>query len=329
MSKSLKNILMTTVILLICFYVGFFIFSALYYSFLSLMNLVDGGVQEFQQIFWWLLVGLSLSLLATLCAWPFSLSILTLIEQNRGRKRTHWSQYALKFMGSLPLVLFVFLFVEVIGQEVFGLLESFWIQSFASSNFVTQALAFALTLLLYPLTILPFFGGDTTIDQFFRQMLAAVIEFAEVGLVSSVVVLGLVIFILPQMVLRMERYLKEDANLRSLEVIQSIGGTHWESIYMTVLQSMKEHFNLIVLRFTRICFFEGLLTLSLLSFFFRLSNEYQSYWGSTLSSVFITESLQVPLSISRLSGLAGLLALCYFIFVRLEVVLVRNMEKRK
>lgn len=318
MSQLLKNGILIFITGLISAYLLLFLSSYLVNTFLALEFLKTGSFAELGTLLWLVLVGLSLSLLASLCAWPFSLSIATMIEQNKSRQHIDYINYALKFLASMPLVFYAYLFLEVVGADVFRILESFWVESFASSNLLTQVLAFALTLLLYPLTIIPWLLEPVSVDVFFQKMLVAVIDFAEVGLVSSVVVCGLIIYILPQMVLRMLKYLQRDQNLIKHEVIQSIGGTRWESIYMTVLQSMREHFNIIILRFTRVCFFEGLITFSLLSFFFKTQESLESHWGATLSSLFIGESLVWEPGTEKLRFFSGALILVYVVFIGVE-----------
>ena len=299
-------------------YICVFFSSHVFYVIWGLsVSLPDVAIRA-SQLIWLSLVGLSFGLLATLCAWPFALSLSTLIEQNRDHRTTQWLITAIRFFASLPLVLFAYLYLEVVGAKVFGVLQVFWVDSFASSNIFTQALAFSLTLVLYPLSLVPGVLPQMTVDIFFKKMLLAVIGFAEVGLVSSVVVLGLTLFVIPQMVLRMLKYLEEDKSRRHHEVIQSLGGTRWESIYMTLLQSMKEHFNIIVAQLTRLCFFEGLVTLSLLSFFAVSDPLAIDQWGASLSALFVSESMNWTASLDKLTLVAAVLSVQYLLFFILE-----------
>ncbi len=290
----------------------------LYSLFLGALNF------NIQKLFLWISVGLSVSLLASLCSWPFALSLATLIEHNRERRIVRHILKLLKYYSTLPLILFVYIYVEVIGDSGFLTIQNQWDQIFSSSNFVTQALAFAITLILYPLTILPFFDSKLTIDVFFKTSLESVIDFAQAGLVAFVVVLGLFIYILPKMVLYMERNLKNEKSLKSFEIIKSVGGTPWESIQMTVMQSMKNSFNSILIHFTRVCFFEGLITYSLLHFFMFDNNPHHEQWGASLSSIFISTSLDPNRVVHQLMALCGVLLITYFLFILVEIFLKKK-----
>lgn len=263
-------------------------------------------------------MGLSLSLLTCLCAWPVALAIATLMEHFKGNKAVVRLNRFLKVIESLPLIVFAFLYIEVVGFYSYGWFEKFWGEFFTTSHFLTKGIAFALTILLYPFSLLPFFESQPNIDLFYQKILTLVAEFAEVGLVTSVIVFGLMVYIIPKMILRMNFYLNSKNNSRAPEVIQSIGGTHWESVYMTVIQSMKVHFNLIILRFTRICFFEALITYTVLNSFFSGKDTSTFHWGTTISAMFVVQAMEPKVSLDPLCIIAGLLSICYIIFVGLE-----------
>ena len=219
------------------------------------------------------------------------------------------------FLASLPLVLVVYIFVEVLGIEVFSVFRDFWMDTFGSHNFFTRSLAFTLTILFYPFSTLLF--GEMSTDVFFQKMLHFVNDFAQVGLFSSILIFGLTIFIIPKMFLTMNQCLEEDKSLRRLEIIQSIGGTQWQSVSVTLLQSMREHFNRILVRFVRICFFESLIVFSLLNFFFS-KDQKDPYLGSTLASRFVFESLKPIESPFFLLAMGGFLSFGYFLLLAIE-----------
>ncbi len=279
---------------------------------------------DFRKIFLWVSVGLSVSLLASLSSWPFALSFATLMEHRKKGRLIRAIRVFLKYYSSLPLVLFVYIYVEVIGEPGFLALQNQWTYFFSSSNFLTQSVAFAITLLLYPLTILPFFDADLSVDSFFQSTLERVIDFAQAGLVAVVVVLGLFLYILPKMILFMEKTLKGEESLKSFEIIKSLGGTSWESIHMTVMQSMKNRFNSILIHFTRVCFFEGLITYSLLHFFMFNHRPHHEQWGASLSSLFISFSIKRPLEEAFLWKIAGVLLVCYLAFTYVEMKFIKK-----
>lgn len=314
------------VALFVLLYLASFFGASLVYLFSGIRFIFSGHQEILKPVFLWTSVGLSLSLLATLTCWPFALSAATLIEHNRSRWITPYILRSLSYFSTLPLIVFIYVYIEVVGVEGFDWLKEQWIVFFASPNFLTKSVAFALTLLLYPLTAFPFLLDRISVDQFFKNMLSGVIEFAEVGLVALVVVAGLYLYILPKMILHMRRQLKQDENLRSFEIIQSLGGTSWESIHLTVMQSMRNRFNSIVTYFTRICFFEGLITYSLLYYFVLEDGTFESHWGASLSSIFIFGSLDPGQRLSFLLAIAGFMVLCYLLFMRIESLFRRKSE---
>ena len=316
---KLSQLIKPLLVILAGSYLAVISWAGLFYIFSGLRIFANHEWLNFRLFIFWVSVGLSVSLLASLACWPFALSTATLLEHNKKRRLTPWVLRFLSYSSTLPLVIFCFVYVEVLGEKGFQAIESFWIDLFASPNIFTQVLAFGLTIILYPLTALPFFSENPSVDLFYQKMLAAVIEFAEVGLVTSAMVLGLFLYILPKMVLHMRQQLREDQALRSFEIIKSLGGTPWESIHLTVLQSMKTRFNGIITYFTRICFFEGLISYSLLYFFLSPGSASESFhWSSSLSSLFVSSSLNSERSESILLATSGGLVVCFFLFMFLE-----------
>ncbi len=308
------KILGLLVFLLVTIYLTFFVGTSALYIFVFVRDQLGQPLLPWRNLFGWFTVGISLALLSSLAAWPFALSLSTLLEHNKSRPLANIFLRILSYLASLPLVLFVFAYLAIIGHRGFYTIKSVWVFLFATENFFTEAIAFALTLLLYPLTGLPGAGEQPTIDLFFRRMLDGVVEFAEVGLVATVVAAGLFLFVLPKMVLCIRKLLLEDHNLRSTEIIKSLGGTPWESIHLTVMQSMKTRFNEIILYFTKLCFFEGLVTFALLNAFFFAGDSDQYHWSSSLSSVFVRQSLLPTKNLDQLLSISGFLLLTYFLF---------------
>jgi len=262
-------------------------------------------------------LGLVLALLASLLAWPLALSIAILFEQNKSSRFVQGLKAAARFLATLPLLFFVYLYVEVIGSGVFLFLEEFWTSYLTPSHIMTQTLAFALTLLLYPLRVLPGVGVSLTIDEFFRQMLLNVVEFSEVGLAVSLLTLGLVFYILPRMVVSLLTEIKNSNSHLSFEVIQSLGGSRWEGTQMTVLQLMRQKAIWTLAYFTRLCFFEGLITYTLLHFFLFKSGHMAV--GQTLSARYLHESFSLtPPTLNGLLLLAGVLFMLFLILFGLE-----------
>jgi hypothetical protein len=299
-------------------YILGFVSSYLYFMGVALFELLNNQDLSIQTLISWVSVGLSLSLLSVLTAWPFALAVATLIEHNKARPLARFCLGFASYLASLPLILFVFVYVQIVGEKGFLAVKSFWLFLFASSNFFTQALSFGLTLLLYPITMIPGVGEGLSIAVFYDRILSTVFEFAEVGLVASVIAMGLFLYVVPKMVLHMRQQLRKDENLRSFQIIKSIGGTPWESIHLTVMQSMKAQFNSIIVDFTRKCFFEGLITFTLLRVFFINDNQPEFHWSSTLSAVFLWTSLFEEPSSSLLRLTAGTLCLSYLLFIFLE-----------
>lgn len=262
-------------------------------------------------------LGLALALMASLLAWPLALSVVILFEQNKSSRSVRAFKASARFLATLPLLFFIYLYIEVIGSGVFSFLEEFWTSYLTPNHIMTQVLAFALTLLLYPLRVFPGFGASLTIDEFFRQMLLTVVEFSELGLAVSLLTLGLVFYILPRMVVSMMAEIKDSNNHLSFEVVQSLGGSRWEGTQMTVLQLMRQKSIWILTYFTRICFFEGLIIYSLLHFFLFKSGHMAM--GQTLASRYIHDSLSLaPSTLKGLLTIAGVLFVLFLTFFSLE-----------
>ena len=150
-------------------------------------------------------------------------------------------------------------------------------------------------------------------------MLKIVIEFFQFGLLSSTLIFALTIFIVPKMVMTMHQCLMKNRDIRGLEVVQSVGGTRWESVSITMIQFMRDHFNMILIRFIRICFFESLIVFSVLRFFFSFDISHGDHWGSTLTSNFVFESLKSgENNYDFLLILAGFLGFCYLLLIIIE-----------
>ena len=320
-SKIFRRILFSVTLCLVGLYFFVFLASHLLYGFAAL---IFGGPWLIQLVSW-TVIGLVFSLLSSLCAWPISLCLVTLLRQNQSRPFMAQILRPVYFLASLPLVLVVYIFAEVFGIEVFSVFRDFWMDIFGSHNFFTRSLAFTLTILFYPFSTLLF--GKMNTDVFFQKMLDLVNDFAQVGLFSSVLIFGLTIFIIPKMFLTMNQCLEEDKSLRRLDTIQSIGGTKWQSVSITLLQSMREHFNRILAHFVRICFFEGLIVFFLLNFFFSKGQK-DPFLGSTLASRFVFESLKPMENPLFLLALGGFLSFCYFLLLAIEKYYSKDLLQR-
>ncbi len=315
MPRLYKKILGFFVLVLIISYFSIFAGTAFFYLLVFFRDLFNHSSLPLKSIIGWFTVGVSLALLASLLVWPFALAISTLLEHNKTRRFSKFFLQVMSYLGSLPLVVFVFTYISLVGSRGFIAIKKVWVILFASPNFFTEAIAFSLTLLLYPLTAIPGVGDESSIDVFYKNMLSTVIEFGEVGLVATVVGVGLFLYILPKMVIHMRKQLMDDVNTRSTEIIKSLGGTPWESVHLTVMQAMKSRFNDIILHFTQICFFEGLITFALLQAFFLNTREQSFQWSASLSSVFLAESLKTPVNFDHLLSLSGALLFVYMIFI--------------
>lgn len=312
--------------LMVAFYLALYLVGSSLYLFSFFQDIAFVHSFPLKHLLGWFTVGISLALLSSLTVWPFSLAIATLLEHNKSRTLANYFLKLISYLASLPLVLFVFAYLTIFGSRGFLLIKKFWFFLFASENFFTQAIAFALTLLLYPLSLLQGASSQPTIDSFYHRMLSGVIEFAEVGLVATVVALGLFLYLLPKMVLHMRKILQQDEQLRSFEIIKSLGGTPWESVHLTVMQSMKTKFNDIILVFTQKSFFEGLITFSLLNAFFAKSSDL--HWSSSLSSIYVRESLLGEGNLNKLLALSGFLLLSYLLLTWVAA-LQKNIGREK
>jgi hypothetical protein len=286
----------------------------------SVLIILSQSLALIKDLILYSLVGLSFSILASLSAWPFALTFSTLILHKKDRPVFKFVQNVSYLLSTIPLLVFSYVIIEVLGKNSLFGLNNFTFDILSTSNLITQTLAFALTLLLYPLTILPFFYGQTSVDLFFQEMLNAVIKFAELGFISFVIIFSLFLYILPRMIVKMFYYLQKDQNIKNYEIIQSLGGTQWESLYITSLHAMKSNFSILILHFTKVCFFEGLITFSLINYY--LIN-YQNNWGQTLGSLYVEEALN-NLNLDNLLLISGFLILIFSVFLIVEIYISKK-----
>jgi hypothetical protein len=259
------------------------------------------------------LVGAAVGLLSTLLAWPLAISVVIFIQLNLKWRPTQWILLFFEYMSRLPLIFFVFVYLTLIGWQTFHALDRFWFDVLASPNFFTQSIAFGLTLLLYPMSVLPFLWNHLTIDEFYTKMLGGVIDFAEVGFVISLLSLSLGFYILPKMVISMMEELRLGKTDLSAEVIQSLGGSRWESTRISVLQRLGQSFYTLVNRMTRCCFFEGLISFVVLNHLIYKSHLGSTAWADTLTYVFLKQAMNMPIHKPEILVL-GLVMLVVYIF---------------
>ena len=326
MNWIFKKFFLIMILLLVGIYFLLFTACYLFYGF-SFFNFNGFPFREFLN---WTSAGLCFSFLASLCSWPLSLSLVTLLRRYQFHYLSRRVFVFIHFSASLPLVLFLYIFLEVLGPEFFSNFRDFWINNLASDNFLTKTLAFVITVFFYPISSLSFFSELRTTDIFFNKILTIIIEFLQISLPGLILVFILVIFIIPKMVITMHQCLMKNRDIRGLEVVQSVGGTWWESVSITMIQSMKDHFNMILTRFVRICFFESLIAFSVLKIFFSFDESQKGEWGSTLTSHFVFESLKSNgNNHDFLLVLAGALGFCYLFLMFIERYYSKPLLKEK
>ena len=306
--------------------------EAIFSSFLPVISFTGFQFLSFDDFPWtslllWTFQGLIVSLMACFCAWPFSLSLVSLLRQYNSNPLTGRVFKFIHFSASLPLILFVCVFMEVLGPDIFILFKDFLMDQLARENLLTKAIAFVLTIFLFPIFQLfsPSETGEP--DLFFRETLVGVIDFFQMTLLGGILVFILTVFLIPRMTVTMEKSLLKNREISGFEVIQSLGGSHWESVSIAMLQFVKDHSKMILARFVRICFFESLITFSILKFFLSFK---KGPWGSTLSERFIFESLKVTENHgSSLLVLAGYLVFVYLFILQIETYYSKSLFKDK
>ena len=275
----------------------------------------------------WAFQGLIVSLMAGFCAWPFSLSLVSLLRQYNSDSLAGMAFKFIHFSASLPLILFICLFMEVLGPDIFILVKDFLVETLVRENLLTRAIAFILTIFFFPISQLLSFSETREPDVFFNEMLMGVIDFFQMALLAGVLIFILTVFLIPKMTVTMHQSLMRNRDISGFEVVQSLGGSHWESVSISMLQFMKDHSKMILIRFVRICFFESLITFSVLKFFLSFKKE---LWGSTLSERFIFESLRMTEDNSpSLLVLAGCLAFIYLFILQIENYYSKPLLKNK
>ena len=141
MNRIFKKLFPVTLLFFVGIYFLAFIFNYFFYAF---SFFISNGF-FFTEILDWILTGLCFSFLASLCAWPFSLSLVILLRRHQSHLLSRGIFRLIRFSASLPLVLFLYIFVEVVGPEIFIVFRDFWTDTLASGNALTKSLAFILT----------------------------------------------------------------------------------------------------------------------------------------------------------------------------------------
>ena len=297
------------------------------YIFALIQNFIAGGgivsQIEFRLIMRWTIVGVVISSLSVLLAWPCAIATAVVLEQ----EESYWVRLAQKFiswLASLPLIVYAYVFVQFMAVDILGSVKGFWLESFASVNWVTQLLAFAGTIFLYPLLLFIPNTDGVTIDQFFRGSLKAILNFGEQGLTVTLLCFGLTFVILPRMIFEIQKMIRGNKDLQSLEIVRSLGGTIWESMHITLIHSMKSRFSLIFVRFVRYSFFEGIVVFLLVGYTLSDQNITGSTVGTTISSVVVREYIGLELSWPDLLSFGGWLLLLHIAFVRLESYIAKR-----
>ncbi len=70
----------------------------------------------------------------------------------------------------------------------------------------------------------------------------------------------------------------------------ALGATHWESMHLTMLNSLSPQFAYAFIKTMRLAFFEGLTVFFIILYFFNQQNPYSSFWGHNYVS-YIAESI--------------------------------------
>lgn len=284
----------------------------LFFVFLNLVLIIlwDSSVFPLdRRSFWLIAVGLSDAFLACLLSWPVALSIVSFLQQVRSTRFYKWVRKVVQFLATLPLVVFGFIFVEVVGELLLQGMETIWARTFQQSSELSQSLAFAITLLIQPLRR---FFSDSTVHETFLEVEKTLLNLTEIGILSSTLVFVLILYILPQMILLMMDDLDAQDQQTSAEQVRALGGSAWESVRLSVLQQLKLRFWNWVFKLSRLCFFEGLITWSVLNAFFGLNIEGLQHWGGTLTSFAVLQAVQGE-QVSNLQSL-GFALLVIFIF---------------
>lgn len=299
------------------------------YLYALIQNFIEGhGVSshvEFRSILKWTIVGIVISSFSVFLAWPCAMATAVVLEQ----EDSYWVSLAQKFiswLASLPLIVYVYVFIQFMAVDILSSFKGFWLESFASVNWVTQLLAFAGTILLYPLLLFVPNTDGVTIDQFFRATLKTVLNFGELGLTVTLLCIGLTFVILPRMVFEMQKMIRGNKDLQSLEIVRSLGGTAWESTHITLIHSMKSRFSLIFFRFVRHSFFEGIIVFLLLGYVFADQNIFDDIIGATISSIVVQEYMSLNLSWTDLLSMGGWLLFLHIGFVQAEKYLLKGSQ---
>ncbi|MCJ8275715.1 MAG: hypothetical protein MJK18_02650 [Bdellovibrionales bacterium] len=303
--------------------VTLFIALFFYGTYLVLLgeNLIKGvglvSAVSLGNILYWTITGLLISAVAAALTWPWALATAVVLELEKGV----WPKWAKRFvtwLAKVPLIVYAYVYLQYMAANMLVSFKALWLESFASQNGVTQLLAFASTLFLYPLLI---FVPDTqgiTMDQFYRSSLNTVINLGEVGLTLAIICLGLIFAMMPRMIFEMQRMLRKSDDLQSLEVVRSMGGTLWESLRVTIIHSMRSRFVYILIRYIRFGFFEGLIVFVLLKYMFINDNLMESFFGSTMSSYGVRQFLAMRWNWSDLMALGGWLLIIHLSILKAE-----------
>ena len=240
--------------LIVLFFLGNLFFSAIYHLF------GDGEWLDvfFQNHFLRLsFTGLAFAFLAALVAWPFALATAVVLAQD---SQHLWAGFAVRFfrfLAYLPSLVYGFVFCWALGPALTTNLKKAWVGFFSTENFITELIAFTVTLVGYPLTIFSSWGEGLTVDIFYVTIKEGIVHLAVDAYSAFVIILSLTFFLVPLFTVALYRIIQRTQNDQYILATRALGATEWESLHITMIHIIRTHFRGVFLFGVAKAFVEG------------------------------------------------------------------------
>ncbi|MCB0379131.1 MAG: hypothetical protein KDD33_11630 [Bdellovibrionales bacterium] len=273
---------------------------------------------ELLQFLGWAGMGLLISVIATIAAWPVALSSAVVLSQAEQVWWGRWAQRLISFYSKIPLVVLAFIFLRFFVDSIFFSLGWVLHQSFASSNMFTEGVAFAVTTVLAPAFYLFSSDPKQLTQTVYESGLNAVVNVGELAFVVIILSIALLFYLVPRMILNMQDLLMREGHRRSLEVAKSLGAGPWQSLHLTMIHYMRPNFNLIFVRYIRLAFFEGLMVFFVYKKISTMEAFADSRWGEALTAIVVEKLASGSIQQSEWLVLGSLLLAIHLVLLAME-----------
>lgn len=274
------------------------------------------------------LSGLLFSALAALLAWPFALTTALVLVNERGRR---WAEFLIRYFRGLafvPTLIYGYVFCSYFGPFVQDHLFNVWVDLFDPQSLTSQWLAFAGTVLLYPLSwllsVTGFLHGNDggsagplawSVEQLYLANLNGLSELAVESFSSLVIVFFLAFLLTPIYIILIYQTLASSEIQQTRMTVLSLGASPWETLRISGRQHLRRQLSGLFSFGLARAFFEGVGIFVVLNYFFLNGNYDRFFWAETFSAFVIKTMIFKNLPLGGVLALGGILLACHFGFI--------------